>query len=156
MKLEIAENDSSYTKMYVLIPRTQLHLVCEPRYEVKRVSANILAAILETINSMKLIVAENYFSYSKMYVLIPRTQLHFVCEPRYEVKRVLATILAAILKNIDRMKVKVAENDSSYLQMYVLIPKTQLHLLCEPRYEVKRVLAAILAAILNFDRKRFL
>ena len=81
--------------------------------------ATILAAILETINSMKLIVAEYDFQYPKIYVLIPRTQLHLVCEPRYEVKLVLANILDAILVTIIRMKLEVAENDSSYPQMYV-------------------------------------
>ena len=101
--------------------------------------STISAAILKIINNMKLKVAENNSSYPKMYVLIPRTQLHLVCEPRYEVKRVLATILANILETIDRMKLKVAENDSSYPKMYVLIPRTQLHLACELRYEVKRV-----------------
>ena len=62
-------------------------------------------------------------------------------------------MLLKILETINSRKFKVAENDSAYPKMYVLIPRTQLYRVCEPRYEMKRVLVAILAAILNFDRK---
>ena len=115
--------------------------------------ATILAAILETIECKKVKVVEKDSSYPRIYFLIPRTHLHLLHELRYEVKGVWAAILAAILETVECTKLKVAEHDSSYPKMYFLIPRTQLHLVCEPRYDVKRVLAAILAAILNFDRK---
>ena len=131
-----------------------IHLfLCMPeklRYICLKFSAAILAAILE---NMQLLLLFSTYLISTFFISYESTLhsfLYLKAELRYNRFRFSATILAAILENMQLLLLFSTYLISTSFISYESTLHSSLYLKAELRYIRSRISAAILAAILNF------